>query len=212
MELELAGHAVHLLYQKAIFLPEFKALIIADLHLGKIEHFRNSGVGLPSKAGQETFSKLKDLIESISPEHVMFLGDLFHSVKNNSFVIFKEMLQGFEHIQFYLISGNHDILSESDYTSLRMEVKNEMWLGGFWLTHEPSQLAESQFFNIAGHIHPGILLNGKAKQSLRMACFVQSENSMILPAFGYFTGFSNVKKTSNSRIFAIAEKHIFEVS
>jgi uncharacterized protein len=211
LEIEFGGHRVQLLYQKAILERDTNTLIIADLHLGKIEHFRSSGIGMPAKAGKHSFLTLIELIRQISPDRVIFLGDLFHSVKNISFESFHHFLGDFLHVHFTLVSGNHDILSEADYLSLRMEVLQEYVVGNLWFTHEPSQHEENQLFNIAGHLHPGIRLEGKARQSLRLPCFYLTERSLVLPAFGYFTGYSSVKASPKSRIFAIAGRDVFEV-
>jgi DNA ligase-associated metallophosphoesterase len=212
LEIEFGGHRVNLLYQKAILERDTNTLIIADLHLGKIEHFRSAGIGMPAKAGKHSFLTLIELIRQISPDRVIFLGDLFHSVKNISFESFSRFLGDFLHVHFILVSGNHDILSEADYRSLRMEVLEEYIIGNLWFTHEPSQHKENHLFNIAGHLHPGVRLEGKARQSLRLPCFYLTERSLVLPAFGYFTGYFIVKASSQSHIFAIADKDVFEVS
>ena len=211
LEIEFAGHQLLLLHQRALYLGDLKTLIIGDLHLGKIEHFRSSGIGMPARAAMHTFSQLTDLISDISPEKVLFLGDLFHSVKNHSFVLFYNLLNEFPDVSFTLVSGNHDILTESDYASLRMSVVEELIMGNLWFTHIPSTMPKKSMVNISGHIHPGVRLRGKAKQSVLLPCFFISESSMILPAFGYFTGHSIVKPTHKSRIFAIADKEVFEV-
>ncbi|MHB1176840.1 MAG: hypothetical protein ACYCZO_00750 [Daejeonella sp.] len=43
-----------LLPEKAILGQEEKTLIIADIHLGKVGHFRKAGIGIPKKWSMTT--------------------------------------------------------------------------------------------------------------------------------------------------------------
>ncbi len=201
-----------LLPQKAIWEADKKCLIIADLHLGKIEHFRASGIGLPQKAVNATLEKLKCLLNTFEPQHVIFLGDLFHSRKNDSFKKLSSILKEFENTLFTLITGNHDILTNDDYTDLGLSVYPELVLGNLWLTHEPQKELKGHNYNLAGHIHPGVRLNGKGKQSISLPCFYFGDTAGILPAFGYFTGKAILKPDRNSKVFVIAEDLIYNVS
>ncbi|MEE7547733.1 hypothetical protein HF319_12415, partial [Xanthomonas sp. Kuri4-1] len=44
----LAGETVELLGDRALYRPARRALLIADLHLGKADVFRRAGIGLPA--------------------------------------------------------------------------------------------------------------------------------------------------------------------
>src|SRR5277367_3678317 len=71
-----------LLPQKAIYWKQEKALIAADVHLGKVGHFRKSGIAVPRDLEQDDLACLSDLIDEYRPEKILFLGDLFHSDMN----------------------------------------------------------------------------------------------------------------------------------
>jgi metallophosphoesterase superfamily enzyme len=60
----------------------------------------------------------------------------------------------------------------------------------------------------SGHIHPGIRLSGPGKQSVRLPCYVFSENHALLPAFSHFTGLALIDPEKTDRVFAVipAEK------
>ncbi|NIT59093.1 MAG: metallophosphoesterase, partial [Aliifodinibius sp.] len=64
--------------------------MIADLHLGKSGHFRKSGIAVPEEVAQSNLNKLDDILELTSPEHLIILGDLFHSNINNEWKQFIE--------------------------------------------------------------------------------------------------------------------------
>ncbi|MEC7393575.1 MAG: metallophosphoesterase, partial [Verrucomicrobiota bacterium] len=62
--------------------------------------------------------------------------------------------------------------------------------------------------HLAGHLHPGFSIRGKSRTGVRSACFQVSENRIILPAFGSFTGLMEVKPTQGDRIFMTNEHEI----
>ncbi|MBK8514796.1 MAG: ligase-associated DNA damage response endonuclease PdeM [Saprospiraceae bacterium] len=211
MDIHLTGHTLTLLPHKAILDKDNSCLIIADLHLGKIEHFRSSGIPMPEKASNVSLASLKTLLDSIRVKTVIFLGDLFHSQKNQSFESFRDMISEYDEIKFILVTGNHDILKASDYSDLNLEVFNEYEIGNLWFTHEPQEESRVGKYNLSGHIHPGVRLTGKAKQSITLPCFAFGPQAGLLPAFGYFTGKAIIKNDCKNDIFAISENRIYKV-
>jgi uncharacterized protein len=208
----ILGLQVHLLPEKALLLPENKVLILSDLHLGKVEHFRASGIGLPAGPTESTLITLDTLIHKIKPTHIIFLGDLFHSRKNTSYSLFEDWRYSHREIQMSLIHGNHDIMSNADYLNLGLDLYFEYQIGPLWLTHEPQTILPTETrFNLAGHIHPGIRLKGKGKQSLTLPCFWFTDKQGIVPAFGQFTGKYLMDIHENSTIFAIANDQIIKI-
>lgn len=200
-----------LLPEKAIWIEDRSILIIADVHLGKVSHFRSEGIGLPSQAETHSQNTLSLVLDKYLPKEVVFLGDLFHSKINNSFDILKNLLLRYQETKFTLIRGNHDIYSENHYHDLGITVVAEQFIDKLWLTHEPQEHIDSNFFNLAGHVHPGIRISGLAKQSVTLSCFVFYENQGILPAFGYFTGKSIMKADKKSTIFALTEDKVIHI-
>ncbi len=209
MKTQILSNEIELLPEKALKLTVSNILIIADLHLGKIEHFRLSGINLPASAASQTEERLSKLIVKHQPSRVIFLGDLFHSIKNHSFNSFQTLLKSFDNITFDLVIGNHDIMSSENYADLGLNVTEEIYINGLWLTHEPQDEIKEGNYNIAGHIHPGVRLKGKGRQYLTLPCFYFGAHSGLIPAFGYFTGKAIVKIDKKSNIFAIAEDKIF---
>lgn len=115
-------------------------------------------------------------------------------------------------VEILLIEGNHDILHPELYRQLDILLLPELKEMGCLFTHEPYPDEETgDWVNVCGHIHPAIRMVGKGRQSLRLPCYYRTETQFILPAFGYFTGMSLVRKKANSSIFAIAGEEIFSV-
>ena len=124
-----------------------------------------------------------------------------------------QIVAHFPSCRFELVRGNHDILSEQQYRRKGILVKEKDEIDSLLLTHELLDRAAipKGRTNIAGHIHPGARLLGKGRQSLIFPCFWQMKNQMILPAFGSFTGFAQVRPSESDRIFIIVEDKLAEI-
>src|SRR5882762_6641476 len=194
MEIEISGECARLLWQKAILLPHYKTLLVADLHIGKINHFRKAGIPVPPKANDRNTETLIDLLNETKADRVIFLGDLFHSYYNEEWSVLGQVLRHFSTCSFELVRGNHDIMSQLQYQRHRIVVhEDHLRLGGLQLTHRPERNPGEERYNLAGHIHPGIRLTGKGRQSMILPCFYFGEDDGILPAFGSFTGLAILK-------------------
>jgi DNA ligase-associated metallophosphoesterase len=204
---------LHLLPEKAVFLPQFESLLIADPHFGKAAHFRKAGIPVTEKVHIHDFVKIQKLIERHEPTDIYFLGDLFHSDWNESWNDLELFAGNFSGCQFHLIKGNHDILPEELYRSEIWKVHPEsLILGDFILTHEPMYEVPEGLFNFCGHIHPGISLYGTGRQRLTLPCFFLSGRQLILPAFGRFTGLYGMKCEKSDQAFAVTDKKVIPVN
>ena len=207
------GEPLELLPQRALHLPKRKLLILADLHFGKVNHFRKSGIPVPEKANDSNSTRLIECIQHTKVERVIFLGDLFHSHYNFEWEVVGQIRSHFVGVDFLLIEGNHDILSDQQYARHHIQVLNQLEVGPYLLTHEPlEESSTSNLYNIAGHIHPGVRLMGTARQSLMLPCFYFGKQQALLPAFGSFTGLARISAKKEDRIFVIAEHKIMELS
>ena len=193
----------------AAYWPEQEILLVADVHLGKISHFRKHGSAVPVNAISENFIRLDQIIKDFDPEHILFLGDLFHSSLNLEWNIFADWVGSINN-QVHLIAGNHDIISPLRYEELGIDIYSELKITDFLLTHHPVE--DESLFNICGHIHPGFKIRGGGRQLLKLPCFYRSHHQMILPAFGEFTGNYFMEPEDGDRIFAITGKEVIPVN
>lgn len=199
-----------LLPEKAVWIDSGRILVVSDIHLGKITHFRKAGIPLPQNARMKSLEKLDELVIRYQPEVLLLLGDFFHSDYNHDWPVISEVLHSWTLPEIILAGGNHDVLSGVHYSDAGIRVRAEFHLGRLIFTHEPLELVEAGYCNIAGHIHPAVNLLGRAKQRLRLPCFHLSENRMILPAFGAFTGSSVVQIRKGDKVYVIAEDKVIE--
>jgi len=191
-----------------MFWNERSTLLISDVHLGKVSHFRKFGAAVPQEAIQGNFILLDVSVDFFKPKRICFLGDLFHSHLNNEWNYFEAWVSKIK-TEIILVNGNHDIISPLKYEALGIQVIDELIIENFLMTHHPEE--RKDFFNFCGHIHPAVRISGQGKQALRLPCFFKSQNQMILPAFGEFTGSYTLKQKKNNEAYAIAEGMVIKI-
>jgi DNA ligase-associated metallophosphoesterase len=210
----LLGQTLHLLTQKAIYWEQQKALIVADVHFGKVGHFRKAGIAVPRDMEQSDLATLSDLIHEYRPEKLLFLGDLFHSDMNNDwdwFILWRSQFPG---LQIILVRGNHDIIADSNYQQLNIELHDQLLMGPFLMLHHPlpdEQLQNAEGYVFCGHIHPGVSLSGRGRQSVTLPCFAFGGKQAILPSFGKFTGKVAIRSQKTDRIFAVLKDKVIAI-
>lgn len=193
-----------------MYWPEKKTLIISDLHLGKIKHFSTNGIQVPALANKNNYWRLANLLEAYDCQRVLLLGDLFHSVYNSEWEVFIDFVANYAALEWVLVKGNHDILGATEWKRAGLTVCDELIENGVIFTHEPLE-KPTENYNIYGHIHPAVRLQGSALQSLKLPCFYFSKNEGVLPAFGEFTGTHVIKPKKGEALYAIGEGELFKV-
>jgi DNA ligase-associated metallophosphoesterase len=208
MEILLENERLELLQQKAIYMPAHRVLLLADVHFGKVNHFRKAGIPVPLKANDRNTELLIELIQQTKPLRIIFLGDLFHSHYNEEWEVVGQITNHFKELSFELVVGNHDIMGEHQYTRHRFILHQKLTVGNLLLTHEEMTRVPAGFYNLAGHFHPGVRLHGKGRQSLMLPCFYFGKRKGLLPAFGSFTGLAKIRPRQNDKVYVIVEGRI----
>ena len=195
-----------------MFWEDRQTVLISDLHLGKVTHFRKAGIAVPPKARLANWTKLKSIVSQCNPKRVLILGDLFHSELNSEWDELTDLLSEYRSIDFHLVIGNHDILAREWYVKNRFIVHDEVFVEPpFVFSHAPLEESPGTLYNICGHIHPAIVLKGSARQRLRLPCFYFGEHLGLLPAFGAFTGTSTIDYDKKDHVFVIADGSIIKI-
>lgn len=200
-----------LLPQKAIYWQQQQTLMVADVHLGKTGHFRKAGIAVPRDLEQNDLAVLSDLVAEFKPERIIFLGDLFHSDMNADWEWFAMWRQQFPNVTIDLVRGNHDIIADKYYDQLNISLHKQMIIGPFLMLHHPlteDELGLITQYAFCGHIHPGINLKGKGRQSITLPCFAFGSRQAILPSFGKFTGKVAVQTCKTDNVFAIVKDKV----
>ena len=195
-------------YRKAIYWEDTSSLILSDVHVGKLNHFQKNGIAIPSDGSRNNLINIKSLVNEYDPNQVYILGDLFHSSYNQEWddwlVYFSK-----SNIKFALILGNHDQNDSKKLWNSNITVVDQLTKGPFLFTHYPEQ--EIDQFNICGHVHPAVKLRGLGRQYMKLNCFYISDNQLILPAFGTFTGSHILKPNKTDHVICLTSDGLFEL-
>ncbi len=201
-----------LLPERALLLPDYDTLIVADWHLGKGTHFRKAGIFIPPASVGKDVQRLQSLLESHPVRTVVFLGDLFHSDLNSEWVAFMRFREANRSTRFILTRGNHDILPDGVLNEAAVEVvERYVVTPGIYCTHHPQADNAFGWLNIAGHVHPGCLISGAGRQGYRLPCFYLHEKTLLLPAFGTLTGLHLMQHRPNARIYPVVGDKVWEL-
>ncbi|HEU5436785.1 MAG TPA: ligase-associated DNA damage response endonuclease PdeM [Telluria sp.] len=188
-DIVIAGEALVLLAEKALYWPRERMLIIADIHFGKAASFRAAGVPVPRGTTTQNLAALDELVKAHDIGHIMFLGDFLHARAAHASATVAAMLAWrLRHadLKLTLVRGNHDRHAGDPAASLLIDLVDEPFqMGPFAFCHHPD--LDTAGYALAGHIHPSYRLSTRF-DSLRLPCFVVGGKRMILPSFGAFTG------------------------
>ncbi|UKT65730.1 ligase-associated DNA damage response endonuclease PdeM [Pedobacter mucosus] len=210
----ITSHGEELILDKerALYLPQHQLLAISDLHLGKSAHFRKAGLQVPSTIAQSDLQRLDLLIKQYHPKTLLINGDMFHHDLNTDIDEFSDWRKQYQELNFLLVKGNHDRLSNADYASMDIDIHEPSFcLGPFCFIHDAPKCTEEELYPISGHIHPGVTIVGKAKQKLKFPCFYFGTEYAVLPAFSLFTGLYNIRPKTSEKIFAVTPNKVVEV-
>ncbi len=205
VEIEVAGVRLALLAQRAAYLVDERCLLVADAHIGKAVSFRRLGVPVPSGTTSQTLQVLSQAIAVTGARRVVFLGDLLHSAHAHGPATLQALAQWRQShaaLELLLVRGNHDDRAGDPPPAWGVQAVDEpLRLGGLALCHHPQP--RDGAYVLAGHLHPCVVLAGRAHQRLRLPCFHFGARVGVLPAFGAFTGMHAIQPGPGERIYVV---------
>jgi len=163
----------------ALWWPEGRWLIVADLHLGKSERMaRRGGPLLPPYEGLMTLARLAEDTGRLRPATIVSLGDGFDDLAAVAALdpAVVEAITALAHDRDWIwIGGNHDPERPQGVPGRGAE---ELMLGRITLRH-----AAGAGPDISGHYHPVVRLAGERRRA-----FLLGADHLLLPAYGAYTG------------------------
>ncbi len=182
----------------ALWLPDERTLVVADLHLEKGSVYAARGVMLPPYDSTATLAALGQAILRHRPARVIALGDSFHDrdAENRLASETRAALGRMQRGRDWLwITGNHD---PAISRAMGGESAAEIALTGVSLRHEPN--AAEDAYEIAVHLHPAakVRMRGRA---IRRRCFALSARRCVMPAMGAYAGGLNLRDATFRPLF-----------
>lgn len=171
-----------------------------------IPRARRAGAHRKHRSG---YRPLDAMLARLPVAQIAWLGDLLHAREAHAAL---DALVAWRarhaDVACTLVRGNHDRHAGDPPAGLHFNVVEEPWpIGPFALCHEPQVVPDC--YVIAGHVHPGVVISGRAKDRLRLPCFRFGPTSALLPAFGEFTGLWTAPPEPGEALFAIANDRVW---
>ena len=186
--------------------PTKQTLIVADLHFEKGSASAVRGNLLPPYDTRETLSRLASAIRRHAPQRIIVLGDTLHDdramarMASADLIMLKRL---FAPLRILWIAGNHD---PSPQPELPGECVTEWREGQLLFRHigciAPLARHEAEF---SGHYHPKATLPTRIGGITRR-CFLATNQHLVLPAFGAFTGGLDVQDPAMSALTRRAQR------
>ncbi|MCD9047676.1 ligase-associated DNA damage response endonuclease PdeM [Luteimonas sp. MHLX1A] len=212
-EVLVAGEPVQLHAERALYWPRTRTLVIADLHLGKADHFRRAGIALPVGGTSHDLERLDALLELTGAERLLVLGDLLHGEIPEApwLARWYAFRNRWSTLRIDVVAGNHDrVLRRHPERAASMGLELHAPY-----VHEPPFLfvhaaedapAGGEGYVLAGHLHPVLRLPGLP----RLPVFRFAEVG-ILPAFTTFAGGMPFDPARDERVFVCAPGALVEM-
>lgn len=205
-----AGRELLLLAERALWWPSQRALLVADVHLGKGDVFRAHGIGVPAGSTRTDLQRLSTLLARFDCDALIVLGDLVHARPTARLVTqLRQWRELHPRLEMLLVRGNHDRRMAALPDSWRIGDVLQHRLDGVRLVHEPGRGGAGP--ELAGHLHPTCRLRAGRADSLRAPVFWLRPWQLLLPAFGSFTGGQNIRAAAGDRVFAVGPGTVMEV-
>lgn len=205
MKLQLASNDF-ILDGKALVWEKHRALVLADVHLGKNSYFQRHGMLIPEEALLSDLRRLSELMLRHRCQRMLVLGDLFHHERSFTQEFMETIAYWRAELPFeiILVEGNHDrrVQYPEDWGIL---LERRLDWDGFSFRHEWDE--KTRLFQMAGHYHPALSL-GRGPDRVRVPCFWLRDNGIVLPAFTDLTGHYNVRLAPNESALLVTPEGI----
>jgi len=199
----------------AVYIKQFKAIVIADLHLGYEGIAAERGIFMPKIQFKKELEVVKKIAGKYSKkaEKIIINGDLKHEFSETTYHEFTEVKEMLEFLsskfkEIIFVKGNHDNFVARITSKFNIPVYDFFDTENFFFLHGhklfESRLAEKgidrikEDFIVIGHEHPALALYDEVGGKEKLKCFLHGfdenikKNIIVLPAFSYLAHGSDV--------------------
>jgi putative SbcD/Mre11-related phosphoesterase len=176
------------------FVPEQRAMIVADVHAGYTAHLRARGYRVPVGDDPGLLDRVRGLMERTNARHLVVAGDLAHGVgsaRGNERSPLARFLEALREFEVTVVVGNHDRKVATWLTERGARAVTELALGIHRVHHgddaervralrDEAMANEGRVF--VGHLHPAVYVSGDAGVGKLLPAFVSARGLVCLPA------------------------------
>ena len=203
--------ALSLLPEGAVFLSDCATLVVADVHLGKSAAFRAQGLPVPEGDTVRDLQRLLELARKCHAAHLVVAGDLFHAPSGIT-PLLEAALADFIRalgLPVTLVFGNHDVKLKQIPSQIHSVAGLDLG-ESIRVIHDPAHASGGRM-HLSGHWHPVVRIPDGRRTSLRLPCFLYRNHTLVLPAFGSFTGGAILSPAPDDRVFVAIRDQVIEL-
>nr|WP_289847321.1 ligase-associated DNA damage response endonuclease PdeM [Alteromonas sp. C1M14] len=202
------GGQIALLDSRGIlYFPAFDSLVVSDLHFEKASYlaaYANPVAQLDTRA---TLKRLAAVLGQYQPSEVICLGDSFHDAHGYNRMLAEDKANLAQLVtgcsRWCWVLGNHDpaipVAAGGEQT---MAVHRQDMV----FQHEPEN--DETSFQVVGHFHPKSHLT-VASRRYQGKCFVHNGHTLIMPAFGQYTGGLSIDSEVIKNLINPVSRHVY---
>jgi putative SbcD/Mre11-related phosphoesterase len=197
--------------ERALHLPEARAVVVGDLHVGLESDLRHAGVNIPSQT-ERMRERLRAIVERTAATRLIVIGDLKHKIPYATRQERSELPYFFRDVgaRVELVPGNHDIEFEEHLPDVEVHPAAGIRVeGGVALLHGHTWPADDIMdaatrVVVTCHNHPAVMLVDALGHRHKEAAWVRTRFTakvreryprlpedatfLVMPAFNELTG------------------------
>lgn len=190
----------------ALWLPDERTALVADVHLGYGWAQRRRGQLGPVE-DTSTLPKLEALLEELHPQQLVILGDVVHAPRPapaERALVEAAIQQLSTKAELTLVLGNHDRGFMRDYPELPIRVCRTWSAAGLLAVHgdRPAGIPV-EGITALGHLHPALGIMDDAGASQRIPVFLISPRAVVLPAWSPYAAGFDVRRSIPKEVGAV---------
>lgn len=210
-QIKVNNTLIHLLPERAIFLPTYKTLVISDWHLNKLEdntQYESTG----DESIKEEIQSLEQLVEEYEVRRLVLLGGMFHPDWEKDWTLFYDFAEYHKELEVISIRKGKPLLDEEAQAPENFMSCEDFLLEGkiHFAPDDVEHTEKSKLYIMGGHL-PGCIVSGNGGQVYRMACFKVDGNKIFMPSFGAWTQLNIIEKEKSSAFYPILGDHIVSI-
>jgi putative SbcD/Mre11-related phosphoesterase len=185
---------------RCLILDEGPTVIIGDLHIGYEKALEGEGIYLPRINTDSIRNSLNRIICAHEPKRIVLLGDIKHDFARPPYECRLEVTKLIRMLsaaaEVIVIKGNHDNFLQNILSDMDMEVLDHADIAGFRLEHGHMDSGVRPV--IIGHEHPSVRISGAMSGSVKLQCFLHSEEAgvLVIPPFSPFSSGTDLSEES----------------
>lgn len=203
-----------------IYLRKYKAVVLADTHIGFEEEMADKGVFIPRFQKKRLLGIIDEVTNAVDADTLVIAGDFKHKFDGLGRIerielseVLKYALSRFN--KLIVVRGNHDNYLPLLTRKYRFEVVEYLLVGNILIIHGHNELPTNIKAEIVimGHEHPTITLRDSLGSIGRFQCFlvgdlINSSKLITLPAVGAYQTGSRVTLDKSTYLSPILRDYV----